>query len=89
MANLAVPKAVLLLCLGTVIPALDLTAAAEPNIKQQSFQSAFYPRDDVQYFPAGPVFKLAKQVDAIEEYVLGQQDRSDGDSDSPIADASP
>jgi hypothetical protein len=30
--------------------------------------SAYYLRDDLQYFPAGPEFKLSNQVQAIEEY---------------------
>jgi hypothetical protein len=35
--------------------------------------SAYYLRDDVQYFPHGPEFKLSRQVEAIEEYKLRQR----------------
>ncbi|MEX0700857.1 MAG: hypothetical protein WD069_02065 [Planctomycetales bacterium] len=34
----------------------------------QTLPSAYYLEDDVQYFPAGPEFKLTNQVQALEEY---------------------
>jgi len=35
--------------------------------------SAYGPRDDLQYFPPGPEFKLTREIQAIEEYCLRQQ----------------
>ncbi|MEO1981639.1 MAG: hypothetical protein ABGZ24_14070 [Fuerstiella sp.] len=35
--------------------------------------SATYLDDDVQYFPAGPEFKLTKQVEATRKYQLEQE----------------
>ena len=38
----------------------------------QTLPSGYYLRDDVEYFPAGPEFKLANQVRALEQYKLEQ-----------------
>ena len=34
----------------------------------QTLPSAYYLRDDVQFFPAGPEFQLTKQVQQLDEY---------------------
>ena len=34
----------------------------------QTLPSAYYLRDDIQFFPAGPEFQLTNQVQQIEEY---------------------
>ncbi|MEX0718503.1 MAG: hypothetical protein WD066_18060 [Planctomycetaceae bacterium] len=34
----------------------------------QTLPSAYYLQDDVQYFPAGPEFKLTNAVNAYDEY---------------------
>ena len=34
----------------------------------QTLPSAYYLRDDVQYHPAGPEFKLSNTVRALEDY---------------------
>lgn len=39
----------------------------------QTLPSATYLEDDVQYFPAGPEFKLTNQVEAARKYKLEQE----------------
>lgn len=34
----------------------------------QTLPSAYYLRDDIQFFPAGPEFQLTNQVEALEDY---------------------
>ena len=54
-----------------LLGALLVSAAAsgcQTTIGGQTLPSANYLRDDVQFFPAGPEFKLYNQVRAIEEY---------------------
>ncbi len=49
----------------------------QSTVGGQTLPSAYYLRDDVQFFPAGPEFKLTKQVEALEEYKLQQQGLND------------
>ncbi len=39
----------------------------------QTLPSAYYLHDDVQYFPAGPEFKLSREAAAMKEYKANQQ----------------
>jgi hypothetical protein len=45
----------------------------QSTVGGQTLPSPNYLRDDLQYFPAGPEFKLTKQVQAMEEFKLRQQ----------------
>lgn len=67
---------VLVLALGLAPVATSIGCQA--SVGGQTLPSAYYLRDDVQYFPAGPEFKLTQQVRALEEYKL-QQDLLDQD----------
>ncbi|MSR59992.1 MAG: hypothetical protein EXS05_20525 [Planctomycetaceae bacterium] len=68
-----------LLLLGSV--ALCSSAVGcQSTIGGQTLPSAYYLRDDLQYFPAGPEFKLTKQVQAIEEYKARQQGLLDAEA---------
>lgn len=40
----------------------------QSTVGGQTLPSAFYLRDDVQFFPAGEEFLLPNQVQALEEY---------------------
>ena len=67
--------------LGLLACGLLSTAAAtgcQTSIGGQTLPSAYYLEDDVQYFPAGPEFRLANQVRAIEEYKLQQAAIAEG-----------
>lgn len=50
-----------------------ISTGCQSTVGGQTLPSAYYLRDDVQYFPAGPEFKLSNQVRAIEEYNLRRQ----------------
>ena len=45
----------------------------QTTVGGQTLPSAYYLRDDVQYFPAGPEFQLTNEVQAHEEYRLQQR----------------
>ena len=49
------------------------SVGCQTTIGGQTLPSAYYLKDDLQYFPPGPEFKLTRQVQAIEEYKLRQQ----------------
>ncbi|MFM8379678.1 MAG: hypothetical protein ACKOB1_10190 [Planctomycetia bacterium] len=38
------------------------------DVGGQTLPSAYYLQDDIQYFPAGPEFKLAKEAAALKAY---------------------
>lgn len=52
------------------------TAAVAAKPPENVLPSAYYLRDDLQYFPPGPEFKLSKQIRAIEAYKLREQQQS-------------
>ena len=60
-----------MLLLGSLLPLF--TTGCQSTAKEASMPSAYSGRDDVQYFPHGPEFKLSRQVEAIEEYNLRQK----------------
>ena len=69
--NLPSPR----LWLLTLACAASCTASVgcQSTIGGQTLPSYNYLRDDLQYYPHGPEFKLTKQVQAIEEYKARQQ----------------
>jgi hypothetical protein len=44
-----------------------LLAGCQVSVGGQTLPSAYYLKDDVQYFPAGPEFKLTREAAAIRE----------------------
>lgn len=60
------PWRALLLCLGALL-ALGVTGC-QVDVGGQTLPSAFYLSDDVQYFPAGPEFKLSREAAAMKAY---------------------
>jgi hypothetical protein len=46
---------------------LSLTGC-QVDVGGQTLPSAYYLQDDIQYFPAGPEFKLAKEAAAQKAY---------------------
>lgn len=49
-----------------------LAIGCQGSIGGQTLPSAYYLRDDVQYFPAGPEFLLPNEERVLEEYRLEQ-----------------
>ena len=63
-----------------VMVALSLCAiGCQIDVGGQTLPSPYYLTDDVQYFPAGPEFKLAEEAEAMRIYAaeeeLGRFDR--------------
>jgi hypothetical protein len=61
--------------------ALALTTTGcqlQSNMAGQTLPSAYYLRDDVQYFPAGPETRLPNLRRALEEYRLNRQAAQEG-----------
>jgi hypothetical protein len=54
-----------LAALGTA--GLVLTGC-QVDVGGQTLPSAYYLQDDIQYFPAGPEFKLSKEAAALKAY---------------------
>lgn len=48
-------------------------SGCQTNIGGQTLPSAYYLRDDVQFFPAGPEFQLSNTVRAMDEYRASQE----------------
>lgn len=48
------------------------STGCQTTVGGQTLPSAYYLRDDVQYFPTGPEFKLTNEARALEEYRLQQ-----------------
>lgn len=61
------------LILAGVLLQTAASVGCQSTVGGQTLPSAYYLRDDVQYFPPGPEFVLTRQVEAIEEYKLRQQ----------------
>jgi hypothetical protein len=55
--------------LGAAILAAGLgLTGCQVDVGGQTLPSAYYLQDDIQYFPAGPEFKLAKEAAAQKAY---------------------
>lgn len=63
----------ILLSLLAAISSSVVLTGCQTSIGGQTLPSATYLDDDVQYFPAGPEFKLTNQVEATEKYQLEQE----------------
>ena len=56
---------------------LSLTGC-QVDVGGQTLPSPYYLQDDIQYFPAGPEFKLSKEAAALKAYKKEQGDCPDG-----------
>jgi len=55
-----------------------LLTGCQTSIGGQTLPSATYLEDDVQFFPAGPEFKLTNQVEAARKYRLENEQLKGG-----------
>jgi predicted small secreted protein len=62
----------LLLSLLVALASSTLLTGCQTTIGGQTLPSPDYLRDDVQYFPAGPEFKLTKTVENYRKYEATQ-----------------
>ena len=65
------------------------SVGCQTTIGGQTLPSAYYLKDDLQYFPPGPEFKLTRQVQAMEEYKLRQQGGATSDDAGPAPGPAP
>ena len=61
------------LMLALLSPLMFSAVGCQTTVGGQTLPSPSYLKDDVQYFPAGPEFKLTNQVRALEEYKLERE----------------
>jgi hypothetical protein len=61
-------RGLLLLAATAVVPAVG----CQVDVGGQTLPSGYYLSDDVQYFPPGPEFKLAKEAAAMKTYAEEQ-----------------
>jgi hypothetical protein len=50
-----------------VMPAATLLTGCQVEYAGQTLPSAYYLTDDIQYYPPGPEFKLAREAAAMQE----------------------
>ena len=55
------------LLLVAVVTGITLTGC-QVDVGGQTLPSGYYLQDDIQYFPAGPEFKLSKEAAALKAY---------------------
>ena len=60
-----------------LVVSLSLTGC-QVDVGGQTLPSAYYLQDDIQYFPAGPEFKLSKEAAALKAYKKELGDCPDG-----------
>jgi hypothetical protein len=66
-----------MLALVVAVSALAVTGC-QVDVGGQTLPSAYYLQDDIQYFPAGPEFKLSKEAAALKAYKKEQGECPDG-----------
>ncbi|MFM7136036.1 MAG: hypothetical protein ACKO1M_03060 [Planctomycetota bacterium] len=66
-----------LLAVAAAIGGLCLTGC-QVDVGGQTLPSAYYLQDDIQYFPAGPEFKLSKEAAAQKAYKKEMAERDAG-----------
>jgi len=54
------------LLLGCLALAATTLTGCQVDVGGQTLPSAYYLQDDIQYFPAGPEFKLSKEAAALK-----------------------
>ncbi len=55
-----------------------ILTGCQTSIGGQTLPSAYYLRDDIQFYPAGDEFLLPRQKEAIEKYKAEQEAIRDG-----------
>jgi hypothetical protein len=71
------------LLIGLLCPLFGTAIGCQTTVGGQALPSGYYLKDDVQYFPAGPEFKLTNQVQALEEYKRDREKFRAGLEDEP------
>jgi hypothetical protein len=64
------------LAVGCAVAGLA-TTGCQVDVGGQTLPSAYYLQDDIQYFPAGPEFKLSKEAAAQKAYKKELAEKND------------
>ena len=63
--------------MGLALIAPLFATGCQTTVGGQTLPSAWYLEDDVQYFPAGPEYKLSNLEERLQRYRLQQQGLAD------------
>lgn len=58
---------------GLVLAAAVTATGCQVSVSGQTLPSPYYIRDDVQYFPPGPEFKLTNEANQMKAYQAEQE----------------
>ncbi len=70
--------------IALLCPLMLAATGCQTTVGGQTLPSSYYLKDDVQYYPAGPEFKLSNQVQALEEYKLEREKLRAGVDDAAV-----
>ncbi len=70
----------LVLMLATLALAGLASTGCQVDVGGQTLPSPYYLQDDIQYFPAGPEFKLSKEAAAQKAY---RREMAEGETTGP------
>ena len=59
--------------MGFAVAAMTCGSGCQVTVGGQTLPSPYYMSDDVQYFPAGPEFKLSREAAQLEAYRLQEE----------------
>lgn len=65
------PRIIAIVCAMSALA----TTGCQVDVGGQTLPSAYYLQDDIQYFPAGPEFKLSKEAAAQKAYRKEMKER--------------
>lgn len=69
----SMPRFGICLSLAAALASSSLLTGCQTTIGGQTLPSPDYLKDDVQFHPAGPEFKLSKKVDAANKQAAARQ----------------
>ncbi len=75
-------------CGGVLLLAATASVGCQSDYAGQTLPSPYWQKDDIQYFPPGPEFKLSREAAAMKMYGTGRGSRPAGAPLRP-ADAGP
>ncbi|HEY4310225.1 MAG TPA: hypothetical protein VGN12_12310 [Pirellulales bacterium] len=74
-------------CCGILMLAATASVGCQSDYAGQTLPSAYWQKDDIQYFPPGPEFKLTREAAALKTYGTGRTTRPIGAPLGPIDEA--
>lgn len=64
--------------LGAMLLVVATSVGCQSDYAGQTLPSAYWQKDDIQYFPPGPEFKLSREAAAMKAYGTGRASRPAG-----------